>query len=318
MSRNRTLVLVGPDRGSKLPQLDAADLLAAFLEGRNPRTLRAYSWDLDDFARFRGQGDARAALGELLRLGPGPANAAVLGYRAHLIGRGLAPATVSRRLSSIRSVVKMGRMLGWITWALDVPSPRTTPLRDTRGPGVDGWGALWAAAVKAGSGRQAVRDRAILRLLFDRALRCGEVVGLDLEDVDLESNPPTVAIIGKGRTERERLTINAATARALALWIAVRPVEPGPLFVPLDGGWSRLTGEAVRRIVARLSVAAGLPAPVRPHGLRHAAITEALDRGYGLRDVATFSRHRDIRMLQIYDDRRVDVGGEISRRLGGE
>jgi integrase/recombinase XerC len=76
-----------------------------------------------------------------------------------------------------------------------------------------------------------------------------------------------------------------------------------------------LTGEAVRRIVGALAHRAGLARPVRPHGLRHDAITEALHAGC---DVAQFSRHRDIRTLLVYGDRRKDVAGDITRLLGGE
>jgi integrase/recombinase XerC len=123
-----------------------------------------------------------------------------------------------------------------------------------------------------------------------------------------------------GRMARERLTINDPTARALAEWVEARGGEPGPLFIRLDPGsqGERLTGEAVRRIVGELARRAGLARPVRPHGLRHAAITAALDAGRDVRDVAQFSRHKDIRTLLIYDDRRQDIGGAITRLLGQE
>src|SRR4051812_13596281 len=65
------------------------DVLAAFLAGRNPRTLRAYDRDLRDFALFVGQANARAAVELLLSLPHGHANATALGYRAHLVEREL-------------------------------------------------------------------------------------------------------------------------------------------------------------------------------------------------------------------------------------
>ena len=77
-----------------------------------------------------------------------------------------------------------------------------------------------------------------------------------------------------------------------------------------------MTGEAVRLIIARIGQAAGLDRVPGPHGLRHQAITRALDLGRDLRDVAKFSRHRDIRTLAIYDDSRRDVGGDIARVPG--
>ena len=64
---------------------------------------------------------------------------------------------------------------------------------------------------------------------------------------------------------------------------------------------------------------AGLSRPLRPHGLRHAAITAVLDRSGGnLRAAAKFSRHRDIRTLMIYDDNREDLGGAMARLISEE
>jgi integrase/recombinase XerC len=163
---------------------------------------------------------------------------------------------------------------------------------------------------------KARRDRAILRLLHDRGLRRGKVVGIDLADVDLAEG--TVEVLGKGRSQTERLTIGPGTVRALAEWIESRGSNPGPLFVRLDPGKNlggRLTGEAVRLVVAGIARLAGLDRVCRPHGLRHAAITEALDRGRDVRDVAKFSRHKDVKTLLIYDDSRKDVGGEIAAML---
>src|SRR5262249_14635895 len=108
----RASQLLIPSSAGSLQTLDGVDPLGPFLAGRNPQTLRAYSRDLDDFARWIGQPDARAALRLLFSLGPGQANAAALGYRAHLTDRELASATIGRRLAAVRSVVKLGRTLG--------------------------------------------------------------------------------------------------------------------------------------------------------------------------------------------------------------
>ena len=79
------------------------------------------------------------------------------------------------------------------------------------------------------------------------------------------------------------------------------------------GKGRRLTGRSHHRIVKALGEAAGLGA-VRPHGLRHAAITEALDATNGnVRAVQRFSRHRDLRVLNTYDDNRQDLAGEVAR-----
>jgi integrase/recombinase XerC len=78
----------------------------------------------------------------------------------------------------------------------------------------------------------------------------------------------------------------------------------------------RLTGTSLHRVVAEIGRRACLPAPLRPHGLRHAAITEALDLARGnVRAVQRFSRHADPRTLLRYDDAREDVAGEIAKQV---
>ena len=119
------------------------DLLGAFLAGRRPTTLRAYRKDLADFADFLGLADAGAAVELLVAGGAGRANALALGYRAHLTDRGLAPATIARRLAALRSVVKLARTLGRVAWTIDIPSPRTQAYRDTRGPGLEAGRQSW-------------------------------------------------------------------------------------------------------------------------------------------------------------------------------
>ena len=212
----------------------------------------------------------------LVNLPHGTANAMALAYRASLVNRGLKSATIARRLAALRSVVKMARTVGVVAWALDVNSPKAEPYRDTKGPGVDGWRAmLTVARLAAESGRpKALRDLAIIRTLHDLALRRGELVVLDLADLDVDAG--TVAVVGKGRTESVPLTLPDPTRDALAHWLDARGLEPGPLFVRLDraaDGPDRLTDTAVFLVVRDLGRKAGLKKPVRPHGLRHEAIT---------------------------------------------
>jgi len=281
-------------------------LVEAFLAGRSPHTLLAYRRDLGDFALFVGAGDAETAARLLVEHGHGEANALALSYRAHLVDRGLQAATVNRHLAALRSVVAFARTLGLVPWSLEVPNLKAQAYRDTRGPGRDGFRAMLAAASNE-------RDHAILRLLHDLALRRGELVGLDLADVDLEGG--AVWVLGKGRSAQERLTLPEPTRAALASWITVRGPAPGPLFINFDRarqGNGRLTGTAVWKIVRRLGLEAGLTA--RPHGLRHSGITLALDITRGdVRGVQKFSRHRDLRILTVYDDNRRDLAGDIAR-----
>ena len=286
-------------------------LVAAFLAGRNVNTLRAYREDLKDFVRFTKSETVDEAARLLLGRGHGEANALALAYRADLIERHLAAATVNRRLAALRSLVKLARTMGLVPWTVEVDGMKAARYRDTRGPGRAGFRTVLAGA-EAVRGSKGLRDTAILHLLFDLALRRGEVVSLGLEDVDLKAG--TVSILGKGRTSREALTLPEPTKAALGAWLEVRGSEAGPLFVNLDraGKGRRLTGTSLYRIVRGLGERAGLH--VRPHGLRHAAITEALDlMGGNVRAVQRFSRHRDLRVLTVYDDNRADMAGEVAR-----
>lgn len=281
--------------------------------------MRAYARDLADFASFVGTASTDLAIDGLTALTAPQAHAVAYSYRAHLLARRLASATVARRLAALRSVVRLARQLGRCNWALEVDAPRVEQLRDTRGPGEDGWRRLleWA---RGQTGVKGLRDLALVRFIHDLALRRSEAVGARLEDLDLAGVPPTAAILGKGRTDRERLTIPPPTIGPLWAWIEARGDRPGPLFHRLDraaaaGGPIRgLSGRSVARLIGELGRRAGLARPVRPHGLRHQAITRALDlTGGDVRKVQRFARHRSPATTLKYDDNRRDLAGELAR-----
>jgi integrase/recombinase XerC len=302
-----------PAAGAALDGSAAARLLAAFLAGRKPATLRAYRQDLNDLARFLGAGPADQAAALLLARGPGPANELALQYKSALMKRGLAAATVNRRLAALRSLVKLARTLGLIGWALEVEGIRTEPYRDTRGPGTDGYRRL-LAQLHGRTDARALRDRAILRLLYELGLRRAEVCRLDVADHDPAG--PAVWVLGKARADKQRLTLPPATAAAVAAWLAARPAtDAAALFVRVDRpGGGRLDGSTVYRIVRGLGERGGIRA--RPHGLRHSSITRVLDLSGGdIRAAQRFSRHKDVRVLERYDDSRKDMAGELARRL---
>jgi integrase/recombinase XerC len=154
-------------------------------------------------------------------------------------------------------------------------------------------------------------------MMHDRGLRRGEVSGLDLQHVEFgeDGRPKAVAILGKGESDRIRLSIPGPTVEALEAWIAVRGSWPGPLFTPLDepGSRRRLAGGGIAKIVNRLGVDAGLSRRLAPHALRHQAITEALDRtGGDIRKTQRFSRHVLVQTVMVYDDNRRDESGDVA------
>jgi integrase/recombinase XerC len=292
-------------------------LVDLFLAGRSPHTLRAYRRDVEDFAAFAGVGSSEQAATLLLGDTPGVANARALGYRQNLLVRRLAPATVNRRLAALRALVKLARTVGLLTWMLTIPGLRAEPYRDTAGPGKEGVRKL-LAQVTGRTDAKALRDLAILRLAYDLGLRRMEIVGLDVQHLDLTEG--SVAVLGKGRTQRAKLTLPGPTGEALTAWLEARGSHPGALFVRLDRakkGHGRLDGSSVYRIIRALGERAGIRA--RPHGLRHSAITELLElTGGNVRLVKEFSRHASVQTVLKYDDNRQDRAGQLARQLADD
>jgi integrase/recombinase XerC len=293
-----------------------SDLVTVFLSGKSPVTIQAYQGDLLGFAEFMGVCTIEEAARALLQGNHGQANLTALQYRGHLLASKLAPATVNRRLTALRSLVGLAKTLGIIPWTLDVAGVASQAYRDTKGPGLGGLRALIRAAHDQRLDK-AARDVAILMLLFGLALRRAEVVSLDLEHWDRAAG--VLAVLGKGYLDRQLLTVPAKVREVLQAWLVVRGEQPGPLFPSMDRagkGDGRLTGDGVFRLVRALGRRVGLV--VRPHGLRHAAITTALDlTGGDVRSVAKFSRHAAIETVLRYDDARDDRAGRIADQVAG-
>jgi len=285
-------------------------LISTFLNSKKSKTIRSYANDIRDFSEFLGCDSPAHTAKILLTRGQGEANSLLLSYRSQLSSKGLSPATINRRLSAIRSLSKLARLLGLISWTIEIDGLKSEKYRDTRGP-QDDVVAKMICATKNREDQKGLRDEAIIRLLYDLALRRGEVCSIDIEHVNLQIG--TVSVLGKGRNERIQLTLPSKTKEALARWIEIRGRSSGALFIALDNSSKghRLTGEAIWKIVAQTGASIGYH--VRPHGLRHSAITKALDLTSGdVRKVQRFSRHRDIRVLTVYDDSRRDMAGEVA------
>jgi len=289
------------------------DMLAAFTCGKKGTTVRAYTRDLRDFARFLGAEHPNAAIALLVGQGQGEANVKAHAYRAWMLEKRLSPATVNRRLSALRSVVRLARTFGLVSWGLDVTCVPSQAYRNTAGPGTPAFQAMLRNT-------EDPRDRAILRLLFDVALRRGEIESLDLEHVRPQGEGLSLEIQGKGRWERELLELPAPTAEALAAWLEMRGTAPGPLFLNRDsarkGVDGRLSSTSIYRIVQAAAARAEVPGPVSPHRLRHSAITRAAKLLQGdMVKLAKFSRHRDIRTAARYVDNEQGVAASVARQV---
>jgi len=293
-------------------------LVSAFFGNKSPNTVLAYKRDLVDFAHFLGLTTLDEGAQRLFAVKhSGDANLMALDYAEHLRGRNLAPKTIARRLVALRSLAKLGNMLGLVPWVISTPGPKKPmPQRDVTGPALAGVDMILAAAAKRKDAKGA-RDVAMVRLLFDMGLRCFEVAGLDYGHVD--DIAMKLSILGKGRSGRELLTIPDETYEAVVRWLSFRGNEHGALFFGLGRGTQegrRLTPNGLRYTVARLGKLALIEKRVTPHGLRHAAVTAALDALNGdVRRVMRFSRHQSVVTVMAYDDARHDVAGEVAQTI---
>lgn len=146
----------------------------------------------------------------------------------------------------------------------------------------------------------ALRDRAVLEVLYATGCRVGELVALDVDDVDLDER--VAHVVGKG--DKERVVPFGIPARdAIRAWLVHgRPVLAGTtsraaLFLGVRGG--RLDARRVREVVHEATAAAGVP-DLSPHGLRHSAATHLLEGGADLRTVQELLGHASLTTTQIY------------------
>ncbi len=252
----------------------------------------------------------------LVTLTQAQAVALVLNFKGYLMNeRKLAESTVNRKLAAIKSMVAMGRKLGVCAFALqDVKSETVHKYRDTSGIEASEFAKVLALVDR--TTLKGKRDYAILRLLWDNALRRNEICSLDVGDFN--PNAKTLTIYGKGTgTQKTVIELTAKTVEALKDWITASKktsnITEDLKYQPLFGSLSprkgeiedRLIGESIRRLVVKLCRQAGISKHMSPHRLRHSSITTALDYSNGnYRKVQNLSRHASIDTIQKYDDNR--------------
>jgi len=280
--------------------------LRSFLEflrlNRNasPHTVAAYDSDLSQFLTFT------ATLKRTPRAELKPEDldlAAVRAFMADLYRQGQARSSVSRKLSALRTFARYLRREGLIEG--DPVALAAAPKREQKVPAhlsVDEMSTL--LAVPDSSEPLGRRDRAILELFYASGLRLSELVGLDVEDVNLSAR--MVRVMGKGAKERI-VPFNDASKKALGAWMKDRVAlvraplqgrQGDPLFVNFRG--SRLTGRSVQRLVARYVGLCSTRFGISPHALRHSFATHLLERGADLRAIQELLGHVQLSTTQRY------------------
>ena len=297
----------GEPRGDR--ELPCARELAAFLDyleltcNYSSHTVRAYEGDLEAYLGWAGQAGVDVLA---------PTHRDLRRYLASLSQAAYARTTINRRLSAVRS------FYGWLVRAGEA---RENPAQVVSSPKVgrslprtitsSEMGRL--LGVSDASTPEGLRDQAMLETFYAAGCRIAELSGLDVGDVDLPGR--LVHLFGKGRKARI-VPVHERAAQTIALYLRdARPVlaarRPPRDELPDDGRADasallltvhgrRMTTDDIRKRFERLCAAAGLPAGVSPHAMRHTFATDLLSGGADLRSVQEMLGHASLSTTQIY------------------
>ena len=270
----------------------------------SPATVRAYRSDLGDLVRASADPDVRQVDIDTLRE-----------WQWDAAATGLSKATAARRTSSVKGFLAWAREEG-LTDA-DAGRRLVAPKRGRTLPTVATASALATLLRTAEETAQdgdpvALRDHALLELLYGTGARVSEICGLDVDDVDPERR--TLRLRGKGDKERV-VPYGAPAARALDAYLVrgrnalLARGEGAGAAVFLGARGARLGPRAVHALVSRLVAPAVGAESLGPHALRHSAATHLLDGGADLRSVQEILGHASLGTTQIY----THVSGERLR-----
>jgi len=285
-------------------------------------TAAAYESDISQFLDFAAQHLERP------RLEPGDLGLGTIrAFMAELYRQGHARTSVARKLSALRAFGRYLKREGLIE--TDPAALAASPKRERKVPAhlsIDEMERL--LEMPDVSDPLGCRDRAILELFYASGLRLSELVGLDLDDVNLRAR--MVRVMGKGAKER-LVPFNSATEQSVRAWLAKRAVllaeqGPGasdrrlrtgerglkagaqspkpraqsqdPLFLNFRG--ARLTGRSVQRLVGRYVSLCSTRFGISPHALRHSFATHLLQRGADLRAIQELLGHVQLSTTQRY------------------
>ncbi len=270
--------------------------VAAFLthldreRNASPNTRKAYGEDLAQFEAHLGEELGREGRPEDVD------HLMIRSFLARLHRAGLRKSSAARKLAALRTFFRYLCREGRLETnpARAILSPR----QERRIPAHLEEGEVAALVEAPGDAPAAVRARAILEFLYGTGMRCGELVGLDIGEVDLQNR--LVRVLGKGRKER----VVPFGTRAKAALLAYLPVRERwrprteALFVNTRGG--RLTDRSVRKLVAERVRKVALARKISPHTLRHSFATHLLERGADLRAIQELLGHESLSTTQRY------------------
>jgi integrase/recombinase XerC len=218
-------------------------------------------------------------------------------FAARSHAAGLAPRSVQRRLSAVRSFLTFLIREGILkrNCAGEVRAPKGA----RRLPGTLDADSMARLLQIPGQDALAVRDRALMELLYSSGLRLAELVGLQLQDLNVADR--TVRVLGKGSKTRV-LPVGRKALAALSAWLELRSglvkADSQAVFVGATG--RRLGPRAIQKRVAYWALRQGLPMHVHPHLFRHSFASHLLESSGQLRAVQELLGHADISTTQVY------------------
>lgn len=220
-----------------------------------------------------------------------------LGVRKYLAGlkeKNFDTRTVSRRMSTLRSFFKFLNREGYV---------KASPLSSVSSPKLDKYLPEFLTEEEVTrliessipTDERSLRDRSILETFYSTGIRISELVGLNVDDMDLISG--TVKVRGKGKKER-MVPIGDKAIASLRDYLDKRNKNSNAVFLNPSG--ARITDRGVRNIVKKYILLAGIKRGVSPHTLRHSFATHLLNRGADLRTVQELLGHVNLATTQIY------------------
>jgi integrase/recombinase XerC len=218
-------------------------------------------------------------------------------FAAQCHRRGLAPRSIQRRLSAVRSFFRHLIRDGELRHdpAADVQAPKARK----RLPTTLDADTMAKLLTFRSDDRLGMRDKAIMELFYSSGLRLSELLGLDLQDLDLRDR--TVRVLGKGGKARI-VPVGKEARESLDRWLkertAIADVGELAVFVGVNG--RRLGPRIVQRRIARWAQLQGLPEHVHPHMFRHSFASHLLESSGDLRAVQELLGHANISTTQVY------------------
>jgi integrase/recombinase XerC len=256
----------------------------------SPHTVSAYQRDLTALLRWCEQ----QKLTDWQKLDHGH----VRSFAARSHAGGLAPRSIQRRLSAVRSFYEYLQREGRARHnpAAEVKAPKSRR-RLPRTVDADQMSRLLESPV---DGVLEQRDMAMMELLYSSGLRLAELLSLDLGAVDLKDR--TVRVTGKGNKTRI-VPVGSKAVASLKRWIStgrnsLAPPGEAAMFVGRNG--RRLGARAVQLRLAGVAQRQGLPVKLHPHLFRHSFATHLLESSQDLRGVQELLGHADISTTQVY------------------